>query len=372
MKDRYRVVNGLIKTATEDISNRWFILDNGRPLFIINEWLETKTLKSENTGKKYASNLCRFLNYLNLTNKDYWCATKKDVLNFLKYISFTITEDLKLSSLESSLTYNTVKSYVATIKSFYKNLTDNLDVPLIGVEKKANKHSNESFFYGILTHDYEEFISKYILNLKKSKEYIKWYTPNEIKSLLSNFMTLRDKAIFLVTLDGGMRIDEAVSIKMTDYNRDESLVKPYRSKGKPNGDGRPIILKETTCQIIDRYILTERNIIESECEKYTDSLFINLRKGKFQGDEVDPRAWLTILKNCAKKSNLDSEKIRTHSGRSSKTMELLYFQTEHPEENITDEMVRQWMGWRSSTTIESYRNINDIRIAKNRAKKINK
>ena len=372
MEDRYVVVKGLVRIKNGEISNRWFVLDKGRPFFILNEWIEIKTLRSENTGKKYALSICRYLNYLNFINKEYYYATKKDILNFLRHLLFKVTDDLKLASIEASLTYSTVRSYIAVIKSFYKHITDNIDVPLIGTQMKSDKHLSKSFFYGIMTHDYEEFITENMINFKKSKEYIKWYTPNQIESLLLSFLTLRDKAIFLVTIDGGMRIDEALSIKLADYNRNECLVRPCRSKGKTAGKGRPIILKEMTCQVIDRYILTERNTVESQSGKYTDSLFINLRKGRSQGDEVKPRAWLRLLKNRAKQANIDSEKIRTHSGRSSKTMELLYFQTEHPEEHLTDEIIRQWMGWKSSTSLDSYRNINDIRIAKKRAEKINK
>lgn len=57
-----------------------------------------------------------------------------------------------------------------------------------------------------------KILEKRVSKTKKTKEYIKWYTESDKEILLSNFLTNRDKAIFLMTLEG-LRIDEVLSLR---------------------------------------------------------------------------------------------------------------------------------------------------------------
>ena len=46
-----------------------------------------------------------------------------------------------------------------------------------------------------------------------------------------HFTTLRDEAVFRLTLEG-FRIDEVLSMKLSDYDSVKQLIQPTRSKGR--------------------------------------------------------------------------------------------------------------------------------------------
>lgn len=66
-------------------------------------------------------------------------------------------------------------------------------------------------------------------DVKGSREYIKWYTDEEKALLCDGFHTLRDEAVFRLTLEG-FRIDEVLSMRLCDYQAMERLIQPSRSK----------------------------------------------------------------------------------------------------------------------------------------------
>lgn len=175
----------------------------------------------------------------------------------------------------------------------------------------------------------------------------------------------------------GFRIDEVLSITLDSYNAIEQLVQPTRSKGRANaGKGenplRLVALPKKTCDIIDKYVQTERADAERESGKLSQYLFVNLNYGKKQGLPLSYHNYLKILKRCASRAGLDASKIRTHNGRSTKVMEFLEHQTLHPEDNITDGIIMESFGWKSLSSIDHYRNHNNPVIAKSVMEKLHR
>lgn len=175
----------------------------------------------------------------------------------------------------------------------------------------------------------------------------------------------------------GFRIDEVLSITLDSYNAIEQLVQPTRSKGRANARNgenklRLVALPKKTCEVIDKYIQTERADAESESGKLSQYLFINLNSGKRQGLPMSYHNYLKILKRCATRAGLDAAKIRTHNGRSTKVMEFLEHQSLYPEYNITDGIIMESFGWRSFSSIDHYRNHNNPIIAKSVMEKLHR
>ena len=368
---KYKVVKGKVSLDNGKTEDRWFVIKNGIPIFEINEWIEKKSIRKLSTGKKYAYSLVKFLNYLELRNKLYYTANKSDVEYFIDYLIFGVTPDLNYINIEGRVTYSTIRGYITTITEFYRWLEDNgLNSNMTFTKKKDYYNSSNSYLYGqIWGSNYNVIIDDRIGRLKPSKDYIKWYTDEETHALESNFLTLRDRVVFLLTMQG-LRIDEVLSIRLMDYDRDELIVKPHRSKGKAIGQGRPIVLTEDLCEDIDNYIWNERAEAEVNSGQISDMLFINIKNSNTQGETLKYKNYIQILKSCAKRAGLDYKKIRTHSGRSSRTMELLRHQAKYPEDNLTDEMIRQIMGWNSPTSINPYKNHQDIELAKLASEKV--
>lgn len=347
-------------------NNCYFILYNNVPVFEINRWLEYKCNFSERTSRQYAYNLCRFLNYIDKNGKSYLEATKFDVLNYIDSILFS--NEGHTLKMKSELSYNTACSYLTTIKQFYRYLEDYTEDKMnIAFTKKRRKSTKHSYLHGQIWHmEIKEFLGNKIARIKETKSYIKWYTEEEIEAILSNFSNIRDKVVFLLTLEG-MRIDEVISLTVDCYNANEEIITTNRTKrNKP----RVIPIKKRTAKMIDDYLYTERNLVECETGILNNDMFINLREGKSRGKIISYRNILSIMKNAAVRAGLDINGIRTHSGRSTRTMELLHYQAEHPG-NITDEQIRILMGWSSSKSMEPYINFMDERLMISSAKKIN-
>ncbi|WP_313128500.1 tyrosine-type recombinase/integrase [Anaerocolumna sp.] len=297
----------------------YFILKDLLPEFLINKWLESKGKRSLQTSRQYAYNLCGFLNYLVEINKTYEDATKVDVVNYIDSLLFCEVDGV--FKINSNISYNTAYSYLITIKVFYKHLEDNLNKDAnISNDKRQKRSAKYSYLYGqIWDMNINDFLAEKVSRIKGTKNYIKWYSEEEKTAIESKFNTLRDKAIFLLTLEG-MRIDEVISLTLNSYDSVERTINTNRSKGSK---ARIIPIKKATAKMIDDYLYTERNEVECQLGIINDYMFINLRKGKDQGQVVSYRNTLDIIKRAGDKAGIDTSEMRSHSGRSTRTMELL-------------------------------------------------
>jgi integrase len=222
--------------------------------------------------------------------------------------------------------------------------------------------ATKSFLYGqIYSYDYKHILGVNLPRLGGRREYIKWYTDSEIKALAGNFLTLRDEAIFRITLEG-FRIDEVLSMRLEDYDFIKRCIRPSRSKGREDAmygmenPHRTILLPAETCALLNRYLQTERMLAENQSGILSEYIFINLNGGKDQGKPLRYSSYYKAFKACAGRAGLDPAKIRTHSGRSTKVMRML-------EVEASDSDIIYQTGWRRLESIIPYRDDNNPIIA---------
>lgn len=375
---RFKLAKFKFQTDNGGIIYRYMITDNLMPMFEVNQWVEVKSLRKVSTGKEYAGKLVVFLNFLDDCGIEYDAAINKNVLSFIHNLIYGNLHDLKFKSIEMALTYSTLSKYVTVITELYKWLDNNYQTNMEFKTKTDTIKVRKSFLYGqIYSYDYKYIIGRYLPSLKSGKEYIKWYNEDEKQALYGNFLTLRDETVFRLTLEG-FRIDEALSIKLDNYSSLERIIQPTRSKGRQNVIGnhynhlRTIALPKRTCDLLNSYIATERMTSENESGIISQYLFVNIKKGRNYGAPLSYRNYLGILKSCAKRAGLNPDKIKTHSGRSTKAMEFLEHQVLHPEDGLSDAIMMECFGWRNSDSIEHYRNHNNQVIAKAVMEKLHK
>jgi len=365
----FKVARARMCAETSGEREIWLITKHGIPFYPVNEWLDMKSIRKASTGKEYANKLCVYLNFLNDRGISFEDAVTDDVMAFFMRLINRNYEDSGTIRMRNPLSYSTLIKYVTVITELYKWL-EQTGVHHMGFQTKENaKKAQKSFLYGqIGSYEYKYIIDRHILRLSAKREYIKWYTEDESTALCSSFRTLRDLAIFLVTLEG-FRIDETLSIQLEDYDPQKGCISPSRSKGKPDaspGDfkHRTVFLPHSTREVLDSYLLTERAQAETQSGFLSQTIFINLKAGSSQSVPLSYRNYWEILKRCAARAGLDSKKIRTHSGRSTKAMQFLEHQAAHPEDNISDAMILEHFGWKSLDSIEPYRNYDNPVIAK--------
>ncbi len=365
----FKVMRALMPAPSGGERELWLITRHGIPFYQINEWLDLKSIRKISTGKEYAHKLCVYLNFLHGQGISFEDAVTDDVMAFLMRLMGRSYEDGGVIRLRAPLSYSTLSKYVTVITEFYKWL-EQTGVHHVEFQTMDNaKRAQKSFLYGqISSYEYKYIIDRHMLRLTAKREYIKWYTDDEVVIICSCFLTLRDLAIFLVTLEG-FRIDEVLSMQLEDYDSQAGRISPSRSKGKPDASSgdfkhRTVFLPQSTRDVLDRYLLTERSQAETQSGLLSQTIFINLKAGRSQGTPLAYRNYWEILKKCAARAGLDSKKIRTHSGRSTKVMQFLEHQAAHPENNISDAMISEHFGWKSLDSIEPYRNYNNPIIAK--------
>ncbi|HZK71457.1 MAG TPA: site-specific integrase [Clostridia bacterium] len=377
-KKKYKVVRFRFERSDGGEIVRHMIIEDLLPVLEINQFIEAKSIRAVSTGKEYAKKLVVYLNWLDSYDITYDVANNSHVKKFVDTLVYGDLTDLKIRSLESSLSYSTLNSYVTVVTEFYKWLDNNYETNMRFFKKKNTQRARQSYLYGqIYEYDYKYIIDRYLPRLKLSKEYIKWYTEEDKSLICSGFNTVRDECIFRLTLEG-FRIDEVLSMTVDNYDALEGLIQPSRSKGKQTviegnkSHLRIVALPKRTVDLIDKYLCTERIIAENESMNISNDIFINLNSGKYQGEALKYRNYLKILKRCCEKVGFNSKKIRTHSGRSTKVMELLEYQATHPDSGLTDVHVLETMGWRSPESIEHYRNHNNEIIARSVMQKLHK
>jgi integrase/recombinase XerD len=377
-KKKYRVVKFRFERSDGGEISRHMVIEDLLPVLEINQFVEAKSIRAASTGKEYAKKLVIYLNWIDSYGITYDVANNSHVKKFVDTLVYGDLTDLKIRSLESSLSYSTLNSYVTIVTEFYKWLDNNYETSMRFFKKKNIQRARHSYLYGqIYEYDYKYIIDRYLPRLKLSKEYIKWYTDEEKLLICSGFKTIRDESIFRLTLEG-FRIDEVLSMTIDNYDALEGLICPSRSKGKQaviegkKSHLRTVALPKRTVDLIDKYLCTERMIAENESMNISNDIFINLNSGKYQGEALKYRNYLKILKRCCEKVGFDSKKIRTHSGRSTKVMELLEYQATHPDSGLTDVHVLETLGWRSPESIEHYRNHNNEIIARSVMQKLHR
>ena len=207
-----------------------------------------------------------------------------------------------------------------------------------------------------------------------TRDYIKWYTDEEKDAILSNLRTLRDKAVFSISLDG-FRIDEILSSRREDYDDSTGILTPYRSKRKPDGSElRSAPLSERSIKLLNDYFNEERYPAESALfdmgKMPADNIFIVLRRGDTFGEPLGYMAFRQALKGAAKRAGLDPDMVRTHSGRSTRANEVFTDVAEHPERWKSMKQIKDIFGWKSDSSADPYVNRNDIRTQKAVARKL--
>jgi integrase/recombinase XerD len=377
-KVRFRLVRFAFETREGKIAYRYMITDKQIPLLEVNQWLETKAMHKTSTAREYGKKLVVFLNDLADNGLEYDEATNRHVKRFILKLIYGDAEDLKLRFYDTEVVCATAGRYLTVITEFYKWLANNYETNITFQTKTDIYRAKKAFLYGqIYSCDYQYILDASLPQQKSRREYIKWYTDAEKNALCSSFETLRDEVVFRITLEG-FRIDEVLSMTLSHYDSVEQTIQPTRSKGKQNAQPnrtnhlRLVALPAELCELLNRYIQTERMIAENESCIISDDLFINLQHSDTQGRPLNYGNYYQILKRCAARAGFDPKKIRTHSGRSTKVMEYLEHQALYPEDGIDDSVIMESFGWNSADSILPYRNHNNPVIAKAIMKKIHK
>ena len=328
-------------------------------LFYVNRFLHRKAYRSKNTARQYAYRVKNWLEWLESRGLDYRTAAEKDIVSYLRSLQFDISED-HTSIAEMRISVESLQAIYTPVKAFYVELYKSGIETNVTVKMVENIGTTD-YLSGIVSRieKADILIEDAFDRSPEPREYIRWYTEDQKDAIFSNFNTIRDKAIFSISLDG-MRIDEILSCSMGDYDPMTGLLTPYRSKGKADGSElRSCLLSERSRKYLEDYLLNERQAIENDLfyrgKKPDNALFIGIKKGARYGRTLGYNSFLKTLKRCAKRGGLDPKLIRTHSGRSTAANEAFRERAKDPN-SWSDKEILEQFAWASMESSEPYQN----------------
>lgn len=244
---------------------------------------------AENTISLYRSMFKDFINYF--ADKELIDITETDIKQYQLYL----VEKRKISESYQNQSINAIKFYYEKVKGLPRKYYD-LDRP-----RKSNK-----------------------LPLVLSEE--------EVTKILQQVTNLKHKCILFLIYSAGLRISEAVNIKLEDIQPDRNLIFVRGGKGKK--DRTSLLAKETLERLREYY----------EVYKPKEWVFEGQKGGKYSVKSIQE-----IFKNALSKAKINKH-ATVHTLRHSFATHLL--------ERGTDlRYIQSFLGHYSSKTTEKYTHI---------------
>ncbi|BDZ31847.1 tyrosine-type recombinase/integrase [Lactiplantibacillus sp. WILCCON 0030] len=347
-----------VKKATNDIEVRYVVTRNAIPIPSVALWLDWESMRSPLTGKAYAYCICSFFRFLDKYQLDFRKdVTRSTIEEYLKQLIFASTP---VTQIKSQIPYKGLQKHLTAIKNLYKWLESEHEIiqsptkSLHSSTRYAQNYNKTKMLYGQI-HDYK--IDNTFLNrvyYHEPRKYIKWYTNEEITIISQHFTNIRDKAMFLVSIETGMRIGELCGLKLDNFDRYEKSLTVERDNNVENlayakTSNRTNYISSDLTHLLSEYLIEVRNKIP----KNTGYLFVNYH-GAYRGNPVSPTNFLSILKRAARRGGIDPKLFRTHSGRSTRAQKLIELMRNDPDSGVTMAFILEDMGWSSERSTKPY------------------
>jgi len=266
--------------------------------YMITKFLSLLEVKrySKNTQKTYIQAISQFLEYFSKTDP-----SKINNEDIFRYIEHKI-KDNKIS-------FSTQKGIVGAIKLFYKYV--------------YNRNIKIDYIYP----DRQELKLPKVLAIE------------DIKKILNSIQNLKHKTLISTIYSCGMRISEALNIKISDIDSKRMMVRIENSKG--NRD-REVMLSQNLLMLLREYYKVYKP------KKY---IFEGQKGGKYTARSAE-----NILKKALKDSKINKN-ASLHTLRHSYATHLI-------EQGTDIRIVQELLGHKNIKTTQIYTHITDIRKLK--------
>jgi integrase/recombinase XerD len=244
------------------------------------KFLQVEKGLSQNSIYSYTYDLKKFSEFLSSKNKDILEASQDDIQQFLKYE--------KISKNNSS---RTLARSLAAIRQFYNFLSDNIGSDIKNPTEK------------IETPQVEKSLPDFL-------------TVNELDRLFNSISEedsyeLRDKTIFELLYSSGLRISEAIDLKLNDIDFENSFIHVI---GKGDKE-RLVPAGKEALRLLVKYIKNSRPAILGARE--SEFLFVSKK-----GSQLNRKSVWRLLKNYVSGTEIQKN-ITPHTLRHSFSTHLI-------------------------------------------------
>lgn len=224
---------------------------------------------SRYTVRNYMNTLKHFIVWVDVPIEQ---ATHKSVLSFIDYL------------LDKHLQPKTINCYLDGIRDFYDYLINEEQIPMINPVKRG-----------------------YALRI--SRPLPRYLRDEQVPRLFSVIDSRRDRAMFMVMLRCGLRVEEVAQLTLAALDLPRSQVFIYEGKGAKD---RVVYLSNDAYRALVQYLRVRPS---SRAKK----LFL-VEKGRFKGKPLSVRGIQKRMEACARKAGV---KVSCHQLRHTMATQLL-------------------------------------------------
>lgn len=288
----------------------WTVLgDDNAPVAPVDRYLAylTDIERSPNTVKAYAHDLKDWFGFLAERGLDWRAVRLDDVGEFVAWLRLPLQarhgQVAVLPSLPHHCTESTVNRKLSAVGAFYTHAArDGVDVGtlLTSWQVGGARGGWRPFLHHISKGTPR---SRRVIALKTPKKLPRVLAPNEVQAILDGCGRLRDRLLFAVLYDTGMRIGEALGLRHNDIAAAENEV-TVRRRDNANGaraksqTDRTIPVSSALIRLLADYLHSEYGDLDS------DYVFVNLW-GRPQGYPLTYGAVYDLVRRLRRRTGID-------------------------------------------------------------------
>ncbi|WP_028306984.1 tyrosine-type recombinase/integrase [Desulfitibacter alkalitolerans] len=342
----------IVKLKTVDGRIRYYLAyDTGAPVSPVLKYLKFKdnTGYARNTLRMHCIHLKHFFTYLGEAGKDYEQVNIDDLAGFLAWLKNPdILKKVVPIRFEPEHQPQTINAMVDTIVMFYDYLLRHEGMENQLSEKLAKfvrdpGRNYRSFLHGIAEN---RRIKSHILKLPVPRMQLRTISKENATVLLNSCTNLRDYLLLYLLFETGMRIGEALSLWLEDFDM-AGLTITLHDRGELENQAEIKTVSsprrlDCTQELMD--LFTEYICEHHTAEIHTNHVFLKL-KGAMKGSAMDYTDVDNLFRSLRKKTSI---RVTPHMFRHT-SLSLLYSAGWEPE------MLKHRAGHKNIyTTLDTY------------------
>lgn len=301
----------VIELRTTDNKVRYFLADaTGAPVEPVLHYLRFKDYAgyARNTLRLQCIHLKHYFTYLEEFHKDYRKATVDDLARFIGWLKNPdVGKRIIPLRLEPTHKTQTINANVDTVIAFYEYLLlhegmeNHLSERLVKFIKNPPRNSR-SFLYGIAPN---KPVQTHMLRMPVPQRVIRTVTREEAVILLKACTNVRDYFLLYLLFETGMRIGEALSLWLEDFDISGCTVQ-IRDRGEMENLAEIKTVsssRKLDCSMGLMDLFSESVCFYHDAEVKTNHVFIKLM-GKHKGEAMDYRDVDNVFRTLRKKTDI--------------------------------------------------------------------
>ena len=342
----------VVKLKTVDGKVRYYLAnDMGAPVQPVLKYLRFKdnTGYARNTLRMHCIHLKHFFTYLGEAGKDYEQVNIDDLAGFLAWLKNPdILKKVVALRFESEHQPQTINAMVDTVVMFYdyllrhEGMENHLSEKLVKFIRDPGRNYR-SFLHGIAEN---RMVKSHILKLPVPRMQLRTISKKDAAVLLNSCTNLRDYLLLYLLFETGMRIGEALSLWLEDFDMAGLLITLHDRGDLENlaeiktvSSPRKLNCTQELMDLFTGYICEYHT-----AEIHTNHVFLKI-KGRMAGKAMDYGDVDNLFRNLRKKTGI---RVTPHMFRHT-SLSLLYSAGWEPE------MLRQRAGHKNIyTTMDTY------------------